>query len=166
MWYYMDGNERRGPVSEEEMSRLAGAGLVRDDTLVWSEGMSEWLPAGQAAPQLFAPLPPAGSIGDPVAAPPPPASAAYAGSGTVAADPRLDELPNMLPWSIAVTLLCCVIGGVIAILYSVRANTAKQNGNYDEAFAATKSAKLWCWLSVGVGLVITVLVVLVELGNL
>jgi len=43
-WHYALLGERRGPVDEEELRRLATAGIVAADTPVWREGMAEWRP--------------------------------------------------------------------------------------------------------------------------
>jgi uncharacterized RDD family membrane protein YckC len=59
VWYYVKDGARQGPVEEGELSRLAGQGAVRPDTLVWSEGMSDWRPYSTVT--LSAPgYPPAG----------------------------------------------------------------------------------------------------------
>lgn len=51
-WYYAEGNQQRGPVDEAEFERLAKAGTIRSDTLVWREGFANWQPYSQAtAPQ-------------------------------------------------------------------------------------------------------------------
>lgn len=47
-WHYALLAERRGPVDEEELQRLAAAGIVTPETLVWREGMAEWRPYGEA----------------------------------------------------------------------------------------------------------------------
>ncbi len=41
-WYYAEAGQQRGPVSDAELSGLVQAGTVRDDTLVWREGMADW----------------------------------------------------------------------------------------------------------------------------
>lgn len=43
-WYYADGTEQKGPVSEEELARLVAVGTVTPATLVWSSGMDSWQP--------------------------------------------------------------------------------------------------------------------------
>jgi len=44
-WYYADDNNQQfGPITEDELTRLAGAGTVHDQTLVWREGMPDWVP--------------------------------------------------------------------------------------------------------------------------
>jgi uncharacterized RDD family membrane protein YckC len=63
-WYYAEGDQQKGPITEEELVSLAQSGRVRDDTLVWHEGMADWQPfqavrgglaseSGQAVPPAF-----------------------------------------------------------------------------------------------------------------
>lgn len=59
-WFYLDTERQRHQVTEEQLQSLATSGVIRPDTLVWSDGMAQWLPAGQALPALFA-----GSVGAP-----------------------------------------------------------------------------------------------------
>lgn len=64
-WYYHAGGENRiGPLDEAQMRDAMAAGRLRRDTLVWREGMSEWLPLHTQA-ALLAMLP------DGAASPPP-----------------------------------------------------------------------------------------------
>jgi len=46
-WYYAEAGQQRGPVAESEFDGLISAGTIRDDTLVWRDGMSNWQPYGQ-----------------------------------------------------------------------------------------------------------------------
>ena len=63
-WYYSENNERRGPVSQEELAELARAGTITPDTLVWCEGMANW----QAYREMFpAPAP---GLPPPIGVPP------------------------------------------------------------------------------------------------
>jgi uncharacterized RDD family membrane protein YckC len=43
-WYYADNGRQVGPVEESALDELVKAGVVRDDTLVWQEGMPNWQP--------------------------------------------------------------------------------------------------------------------------
>jgi hypothetical protein len=43
-WYYSEGNQQRGPVSEQEFQQLASTGTIQPATLVWREGMPDWQP--------------------------------------------------------------------------------------------------------------------------
>jgi len=49
-WYYLEGSEQRGPVTDADLESLVRAGAVGPETLVWHEGMAEWLPCAQARP--------------------------------------------------------------------------------------------------------------------
>jgi len=45
-WFYTLGNERHGPVTEDELRRVAASGQLRPDDLVWKDGMPDWVEAG------------------------------------------------------------------------------------------------------------------------
>jgi Interferon-induced transmembrane protein len=60
----------------------------------------------------------------------------------------------MLIPSILVTLFCCQIGGIIAIIYAAGANSSKARGDYRRAAEQARTAKTWVFVSLGVGLVI------------
>jgi len=41
-WFYAKGDKHSGPVNSVELKRLATAGEIKPDDLVWREGMAEW----------------------------------------------------------------------------------------------------------------------------
>lgn len=41
-WFYAEGGKQIGPVEESVLDDLVRQGVVRDDTLVWREGMGAW----------------------------------------------------------------------------------------------------------------------------
>ncbi len=43
-WYYALGGESRGPIPESVFAQLLAQGVIQPDTLVWHEGMTQWLP--------------------------------------------------------------------------------------------------------------------------
>lgn len=43
-WYYADGSRQVGPIEETALDDLVRAGVVRDDTLIWRDGMATWQP--------------------------------------------------------------------------------------------------------------------------
>jgi hypothetical protein len=48
-WYYADNNERRGPIESPAFEELVRNGTIKPETLVWREGMPNWLPYGQVS---------------------------------------------------------------------------------------------------------------------
>jgi uncharacterized RDD family membrane protein YckC len=50
-WYYAEGNQQKGPVDEAALDDLVRQGVVRDDTLVWRDGMASWQPHASARPR-------------------------------------------------------------------------------------------------------------------
>lgn len=51
-WYYAEGGQQRGPVSEPEFEDLIRNGTIRNDTLVWRPGMSQWQRLDQTRDRL------------------------------------------------------------------------------------------------------------------
>jgi uncharacterized RDD family membrane protein YckC len=43
-WYYADAGKQVGPIEDSILHGLVASGQVRDDTLVWHEGMESWQP--------------------------------------------------------------------------------------------------------------------------
>lgn len=46
-WYYLNGEEQVGPYPGAQLHELIAAGAIVRETLLWTEGMPEWLPAEQ-----------------------------------------------------------------------------------------------------------------------
>ena len=65
----------------------------------------------------------------------------------------MEKPTNYLPWSIAVTLCCCVIGGVVGIVYSVQANSKWEAGDYQGSIQAANTARTWLIASAIIGAV-------------
>lgn len=47
LWYYADGNDRRGPVPQSELKRLIETAAVGRKTRLWREGLPDWKFAGE-----------------------------------------------------------------------------------------------------------------------
>src|SRR5437879_2789722 len=56
-WYYAEAGQQAGPITEEELLRLAGTGQIRSETLVWHEGLVNWQPYGEVKPGAAGPPP-------------------------------------------------------------------------------------------------------------
>jgi|688.fasta_scaffold122579_2 hypothetical protein len=46
-WYVLNGEDRLGPYTGEALVTFAQEGRIARETMVWTEGMQEWLPAAQ-----------------------------------------------------------------------------------------------------------------------
>lgn len=52
-WYYShDRQEQLGPIDSDALRALAGQGTLHPDTLVWREGLPQWLPLHSVAAEL------------------------------------------------------------------------------------------------------------------
>ena len=56
-WYYALNGQQQGPVPETEIANLAAAGVLKADTLIWSEGLTDWQPLSQALPAALTTAP-------------------------------------------------------------------------------------------------------------
>lgn len=59
---------------------------------------------------------------------------------------------NFLVWSILTTVLCCVPTGIVAIVYANKVDTLWAMEKQQEAIGAAKNAKMWTFISLGLGL--------------
>lgn len=46
-WWYSHGEDRRGPLSTEQLQRLVAEGHVKPDALVWRSGRLTWKPISE-----------------------------------------------------------------------------------------------------------------------
>jgi len=61
-------------------------------------------------------------------------------------------VPNYLVFAILSTVLCCLPAGIPAIVYAAQVNGRLQAGDIAAAQVASQNAKMWCWISFGLGL--------------
>src|SRR5436190_7067088 len=47
-WYYVDQGQQAGPVDDAQLDELRRSGKIQPDTLVWHEGMANWVAYQQA----------------------------------------------------------------------------------------------------------------------
>ncbi len=80
--------------------------------------------------------------------PPPPPSAAPG------------NIPNYLVPAILVTLFCCLPAGVVSIIYATQVNGKVAAGDIQGAMAASKNAKTWMMVSLGVGVVVIIIAII------
>jgi interferon-induced transmembrane protein/zinc ribbon protein len=59
---------------------------------------------------------------------------------------------NYLVFAILATVFCCLPAGIPAIIYAAQVNSKLQAGDLAGAQAASNNAKMWCLISLGLGL--------------
>ena len=66
--------------------------------------------------------------------------------------PGEKQVPNYLVQAILVTIFCCLPFGIVAIIFAAQVNGKLSAGDYTGAVELSRKAKLWCWVSFGIGL--------------
>ena len=66
-------------------------------------------------------------------------------------------VPNYLVWAILTTMLCCLPSGIASIVYAAQVNTKLAEGDTLGAIDSSNKAKMWAWISFGLGLAINVI---------
>ncbi len=54
-WFYLTDGVQGGPVDLPALCALASGGTVNPASLMWRDGMADWIPASAACPEVFAP---------------------------------------------------------------------------------------------------------------
>ena len=160
-WVNIDGIQS-GPISRDE---LADMDFNPEVTYVWHQELDDWhridqlsefadIVAGKSVQQSVTPppipsepempiVPPMPSEPEiPVVPPVPPVPA-----------PSEAEAPTNLVWAVIVTVMCCQITGIIAIVYGAMTSTANSAGNYEKARHYSDIAQIWVMVSIALGLV-------------
>jgi Interferon-induced transmembrane protein len=72
--------------------------------------------------------------------------------------------PNYLIPAILVTILCCLPLGVVSIVFATQVNSKYQAGDLTGAQEASKKAKLFAMISAGVGVVVIIIAIILNVG--
>lgn len=167
-----DGREY-GPVEKEALLQWAREGRVTATTTVIDQATGQRFAASQMA-ELNAILNPGLAAGAGAYTPPPgpqadrpygtpytsPYSAQTGGYSPYSSMPSgppagFPNLTNQLLASIGATICCgCLPLGVISIVYSAMAMGKQGRGDYMGAMDDAGKAKMWAWISFGVGIVL------------
>src|SRR6218665_239470 len=120
-WYYADRNrEQHGPVTAEELGTHYRYGRIALDSLVWREGLPQWLPLRDVADELG--LPPAPDIIATQAPPPGPPTVTPARPAAARPTPVPPPKQGMSGGKIALIVAavmvvpCLGIGGILAAI--------------------------------------------------
>lgn len=159
-YYLTPQNEQRGPVDASQLSAYG----VNANTMVWTQGMPQWAPAGQV-PELksfFPAAPPSPSYAMPQQAP---QSMVYAQTNVPGTNqPTMPKPGNNMVLAVLTTVLCCLPLGVVSIIYASKVDSLYNAGDYDGAVSAAKSARTWALVGLIGGIVISILYLLIYGG--
>lgn len=139
-YFAIINNVKVGPLRPEELVRL---GMGRD-TLVWREGMTEWMPAWRL-PEL---------------------DAYFYNYAPGAAPMEVGNVPcppTHLVWAILVTIFCCQIFGIVAIVYSAQVESRWSRGDYAGAKKASSTSLTWILVSIGAGFLCAIVYFILQL---
>ena len=160
-WVNIDGIQS-GPISRDE---LADMDFNPEVTYVWQQELDDWhridqlsefadIVAGKSVQQSVTPPPIPSEPEEPIVPPVPP----------IPSEPEMPvvppvpapseaEAPTNLVWAVIVTVMCCQIMGIIAIVYGAMTSTANSAGNYEKARHYSDIAQIWVMVSIALGLV-------------
>ena len=159
-WVNIDGIQS-GPISRDE---LADMDFNPEVTYVWHQELDDWhridqlsefsdIVAGKSVQQSVTPplIPLEPEM--PVVPPMPPMPEIPPMLELSVPAPSEAEAPTNLVWAVIVTVMCCQITGIIAIVYGVMTSTANSAGNYEKARHYSDIAQIWVMVSIALGLV-------------
>ena len=175
-WVNIDGIQS-GPISRDE---LADMDFNPEVTYVWHQELDDWhridqlsefadIVAGKSVQQSVTPPPIPSEPEMPIVPPVPPVplepeEPIVPPMPPVPEEPIVPpvppvpapseaEAPTNLVWAVIVTVMCCQITGIIAIVYGAMTSTANSAGNYEKARHYSDIAQIWVMVSIALGLV-------------
>ena len=90
--------------------------------------------------------------------PPPPSYGSSPSYGVGGSNPAAGmTIPNYLWQSIVVTLCCCLPLGIVGIIFATQVNSKLAQGDTAGALEASRKAKLFTLLGLGIGLVFIII---------
>lgn len=140
-YYYVNAsNQQAGPY---DLNALVAQGIT-SSTLVWKQGMSGWVPAGQV-PEVAVALQRASQPAYGPGVPPP-----TAGKPT-----------DMLVWAILSTVLCCPALGIFAIVFAAKSRSAVARGEMEQARQLSKRSMIFTIIAASLGFVVNIIWLLI-----
>lgn len=64
----------------------------------------------------------------------------------------MPRVPSYMGWAIATLILCFWPTGIVAVVYASQVNNKLVVGDYAGAVHSSKRAKLWTWITFGIGI--------------
>ena len=124
----------------------------------WAEALGVPNNVQEAPKAPEAPLPPKGGAYSAALTPP------LQGAGGLV--PTLPMPPTYLAWSIVMTILCCTIPGIVAIIFSAQVSSRFHQGDIEGAKRASRNAEIWIIVSFVLGILSNTLYIPLTLAGL
>lgn len=159
-YYLTPQNEQKGPV---DGSQLAAYG-VNANTMVWTQGMAQWAPAGSVA-ELASVITPAASVPPPSSSPQPqpqPQSVVYVQTNPAGtSQPSMPKPNNHMMMAVLTTVFCCLPLGVVGIVYASKVDGLYYAGDYAGATNAANSARRWSLIGIVSSIVVSIIYMII-----
>ena len=158
-YFYIDSDgKQKGTFSPESLKNEP----VKKETLVWTQGMEQWVSADQV-PELqfiFSDAPAASHVASQT--PPETTSRAYAGGTAAQPMPKTWMVESILATILPFLLCSCVFSllGIVGIVNASKVESLYRAGAYADAEEASRQAKLWTKVAMWIGIVWAILFVL------
>lgn len=154
-WFYAEGGQQQGPFPDAQFRDLIARGIVRADTLIWTDGMAGWQRAGDIPGLLSAAARPPAMPGRM-----PASSAGGAGNGSLSIDFEiLDFVKEALIFFVGAIFIIPLPWVFVRMLKWVTSRT-QVPGRPDLTFAGKVETILWWYFGA-----IAVLIVLGFVGG-
>ncbi|QZE15209.1 CD225/dispanin family protein [Halosquirtibacter laminarini] len=145
-YFIIVNGEKKGPLQLEELVKNG----LQSDTLVYHKGLSNWTLANEV-PELQSLL---GDL-------PPPFSSTTQKSSDRSKNIDIENKPpkpkTWLVEAILSTICCCMITGIVSIVYSSKIDSLYYKGEYERAEQASQHAKTWFIVSICIGVILIIL---------
>ena len=65
--------------------------------------------------------------------------------------------PTFLVWAVVMTVFCCTVPGIVAIIYSAQVSSKFYQGDFEGASRASRRAEIWIIVSFVLGVLVSTL---------
>jgi hypothetical protein len=76
------------------------------------------------------------------------------------------NIPSYIGWAIATLILCFWPTGIVAVVYASKVGNRLAVGDIAGAQEASRKAKMWCWITFGIGIILFVIAIVVIVAAL
>jgi hypothetical protein len=156
-WYYAEGGQKKGPISTSVLKQMAQMGDIGPETLIWKDGLSEWVHASRIQ-GLFPKGTP--TVPPPIREPRPEVKVRVEPDISVRiSKPKLGVLASTTKWIVIGWSVLCLFG----VVYGIANVAADSSPAYTEAQQAGQAIGFGCgmfmWVFIWGAIAIPALVV-------